>query len=79
MNESPTWIAFSNQSISSDETTAHTLTFAFLELAKNPDIQKKLRDEIRATRAAARARGDTDISSADYDGMAYLNAYIKVC
>ena len=48
---------------SSDETSAHTLSFAFLELAKHPEIQKKLWDEIRATRATIRARGDTDLSN----------------
>jgi len=55
------------------------LSFAFLELAKNPEVQKKLRDEIRATRAAVRARGKIDLDHSDYEGMAYLNAFIKVC
>ena len=78
MVASPTRIAPPDQLISSDETTANTLTFAFLELAKYPEIQKKLREEIRATRAAARARGQTDLKHSDYEGMAYLNAFIKV-
>ena len=55
------------------------MSFAFLELAKHPEVQKKLRDEIRATRAAVRARGKTDLDHSDYEGMAYLNAFIKVC
>jgi len=58
---SSTCIAPPDQLISSDETTANTLTSASLELAKYSDIQKKIREEIRATRAAVRVRGETDL------------------
>ena len=44
-----------------------------------PGTQKKLRDEIRATRAAARVRGKIDLEYLDCEGMAYLDAFIKVC
>ena len=54
------------------------MTFGFLELAKHPEVQARLRNEIRATRAAIRTRGDTDLTHSDYEGMAYLNAFIKV-
>jgi len=47
------------------------LIFAFLELAEHPEIQKKLRDEIGATRAAARTRGKIDLEHSDYEGMAH--------
>jgi hypothetical protein len=30
------------------------------------------------TRAAIRNRGDPDLNHADYEGMPYLNAFIKV-
>jgi len=56
-----------------------TSIFAFLELTKHPEIQKKLRDEIGATRAATRARGKIDFEHSGYEGMAYLNVFIKVC
>jgi len=50
------------------------VSFAFLELSKQPEIHKKLQDEIIATRA----RGKIDLEHSDYEGMAYLNAFIKV-
>lgn len=38
------------------ETSATVMQFALYELAKNPDVQKKLRDEIR--RVLAKHKGD---------------------
>lgn len=61
------------------ETSATSLCWVLLELAKNPDVQAKLRDEIRATEHAIAARGGSDFSATDMDNMSYLNAVIKVC
>ncbi|KAJ8584424.1 cytochrome P450 [Rhizopogon salebrosus TDB-379] len=40
------------------ETTSNTVTWALLELARHPEIQSRLRMEIRETEATIHARGD---------------------
>ncbi|KAJ7843795.1 cytochrome P450 [Mycena olivaceomarginata] len=57
--------------IAGQDTTATTLAFSLLELAKAPELQEKLRAEIHATVGGARA------SSIAYDSMPLLNALIK--
>ncbi|KAJ7883949.1 cytochrome P450 [Mycena leptocephala] len=57
--------------IAGQDTTASTLSFALLELAKAPELQDKLRAEIHSTLGAARA------GSVSYDSMPLLNALIK--
>ncbi|KAJ7508829.1 cytochrome P450 [Mycena galericulata] len=59
------------------ETTSNTLSWAFLELARNPSVQARLRQEIRAHRADLYARGGTEFAFADYDNMPYLLAVLK--
>jgi O-glycosyl hydrolase len=49
-----------------------------LELARNPKVQSRLRDEIRKTEATVYARGDSQLKAQDLDSMPYLNAVIKV-
>jgi cytochrome P450 len=61
------------------ETTSNTITWALLELAKQPEIQSRLRAEIRETEAAIHARGDADFTIADFDSMPYTTAVMKVC
>ncbi|KAL1742019.1 cytochrome P450, partial [Schizophyllum fasciatum] len=56
------------------ETTATTLTWALLELARNPAIQKRLRHEIRAVR---RERNEPELTAATLDAMPYLDAVVK--
>jgi cytochrome P450 len=58
------------------ETVSKSLSFSLLELAKHPEIQRKLRDEIRKTQAA---RGNVELTVEDFDRMPYLSAFIKVC
>ena len=60
------------------ETTASTLSWMLWELAKHPDYQAKMRAEIRATRAAVLARGDTNFTIDDLDSMALVLNAIKV-
>lgn len=60
------------------ETTASTVTFALYELAKHPDIQNELREEIKAARAEAERRGDSEFTIANLESMKLLNAVIKV-
>ncbi|OAX39240.1 cytochrome P450 [Rhizopogon vinicolor AM-OR11-026] len=59
------------------ETTANTLSWALFELAKRPDIQSRLREEIRETEATVLARGDTEFTMADLDAMSYTTAVVK--
>ncbi|KAF7354254.1 Cytochrome P450 [Mycena venus] len=55
--------------LAGQDTTANTLAFGLLELARRPDLQNKLRDEIHATISGSR--------DAAYDNMPLLNAFIK--
>lgn len=59
------------------ETSATTLCWVLLELARHPDVQQRLRDEIRETETAIRARGGSDFTASDLDNMQYLHAVIK--
>ncbi|KAJ7190798.1 cytochrome P450, partial [Mycena pura] len=56
--------------IAGQDTTANTLDFGLIELAKNPQLQESLRTEIHA------AIG-TDHKNVPYDSMPLLNAFIK--
>ena len=60
------------------ETTAQTTSWILYELAKNHEVQSRLRDEVKAIRAQAAYRGDEQLSIADLDSMKYLLAVIKV-
>ncbi len=60
------------------ETTANTLTWTFLELARHPEVQSRLRAEIREKERVVFTRGDTEFSVQDLDSMPYLTAVVKV-
>ena len=60
------------------ETTASTITWGLYELSRNPTVQTKVREEIKATRRRAAQRGDDELTVADLDSMKYLLAVIKV-
>lgn len=51
------------------ETTAGSLAFTLLELAKNPDVQQRLRDEIRTV--------GRDLNYDDIQRLQYLDAVVK--
>ncbi|KAF9047357.1 cytochrome P450 [Panaeolus papilionaceus] len=59
------------------ETSATTLCWVLLELARHPDIQEKLRQEIRETERNIHERGDADFTANDFESMRYLVAVIK--
>jgi cytochrome P450 len=61
------------------DTTALSLTWWAWELAKNPEWQMRLRDEIKQTRAKVQERGDGDFSVQDLEGMSAMHATLKVC
>jgi hypothetical protein len=54
------------------------MTHGLWELARRPEIQQRLREEVTATYNAIRARGKEDFAPGDIDGMAYTNAVVKV-
>ncbi|KIJ43530.1 hypothetical protein M422DRAFT_253106 [Sphaerobolus stellatus SS14] len=51
------------------ETTANMLTWALYELARHPDFQTEIRDEIKSTREKATSRENPELSVADLDSM----------
>jgi cytochrome P450 len=57
------------------ETTSNTLSWAIFELTRHPEIQDKLRAEIREKIAE---KGNSVFSGHDYDNMPYLTAVVKV-
>ena len=57
------------------ETTANALSWAFFELAQQPDVQSRLRVEIRSVRAS---RSDAELTAETIHAMPYLNAVVKV-
>ncbi|KAF9528519.1 cytochrome P450 [Crepidotus variabilis] len=59
------------------ETSAVSLCWVMLELAKNPEIQNKLRDEIRSIERSIQTRGGSHFTANDLDNMPYLAAVIK--
>ena len=54
------------------------LTWALYELARHPDFQNQVRDEIKEIRERAAGRGDTELSVADLDSMKVMIALMKV-
>lgn len=60
------------------ETTATSLSWSLLEIARHTNVQDKLRREIRAKEREIKARGDIEFTSNDFDTMPYLTAVLKV-
>ncbi|KIJ26121.1 hypothetical protein M422DRAFT_272863 [Sphaerobolus stellatus SS14] len=54
------------------DTTATTSAWAIYQLSRHPEFQQLIRDEIKATKAAALERGDTELTIADLDSMKKL-------
>jgi cytochrome P450 len=54
------------------ETTASALQWAVYALCKNPDVQRRLREEVRANLPSL--RDETPITAAEIDNLPYLNA-----
>ncbi|KAI0351948.1 cytochrome P450 [Trametes cingulata] len=63
--------------LAGQETTSNTLSWAFMELAKQPHIQTRLRKEVHAMERTIRERGDADFTVADFEAMPYLQAVLK--
>ncbi|RDB24999.1 hypothetical protein Hypma_008013 [Hypsizygus marmoreus] len=56
------------------ETSATTLCWVLLELARHPEVQAKLRAEIRAME---QSRSGSEFTAHDLDSMSYLSAVLK--
>ncbi|EJF60674.1 cytochrome P450 [Dichomitus squalens] len=63
--------------LAGQETTSNTLSWALLELATQPNIQRRLREEVHAMEHTIRERGDADFTVADFEAMPYLQAVLK--
>ena len=59
------------------ETTSTSLSWGLLELAKNPEIQKRLRKEIHDMEASMNAHGRSQFTANDLDSMPYTQACLK--
>ncbi|CAK5281924.1 unnamed protein product [Mycena citricolor] len=59
------------------ETTASTFSWAVLELARRPDIQARLRAEIRSMERVVRTHEAREFNSSDIEKMPYLEAFVK--
>ncbi|RPD81958.1 cytochrome P450 [Lentinus tigrinus ALCF2SS1-7] len=59
------------------ETTASTVSWMLLELARHPEYQARLRAEVRTRREVMRARGDIRFNVEDLDSLTLLNNAIK--
>lgn len=65
--------------VAGHDTTASSLTWLLYELSKHPEDQQRIRDDIKAARTSAAARGDDDLLPSDFNNMDFTNAVIKVC
>ncbi|KAG2058507.1 cytochrome P450 [Suillus hirtellus] len=63
--------------VAGHDTTASSLTWLLYELSKHPEDQQRIRDEIKAVRTSAAARGDDDLLPSDFNNMDFTNAVIK--
>lgn len=61
-----------------DTALANSLSWTLLELCRHPDIQSKLRREIRSMAQVIQDRGDKVFSAADFEKMTFLTAVVKV-
>lgn len=59
------------------DTTSITASWILLEIARHPEAQIKIRDEIHAARARVTARGDTEFTIADLEGLTLLQCAMK--
>lgn len=63
--------------LAGQETTSNTLSWALIELARQPLIQSRLRDEVHAMERTVRERGAADFTVADFEAMPYLQAVLR--
>ena len=61
--------------------SATSLSWTLLEIARHPEVQGKLRKEIydRRRQIVLEGRSETVFTAEDLDSLPYLNAVLKVC
>lgn len=63
--------------VAGQETTASTISWALYEMAKKPDVQQRLRDEIHSMERTIQERGDSEFAVADFEAMPFLQAVLR--
>lgn len=63
--------------LAGQETSASTLSWFILEIARHPESQERIRNEVVAIFRRIDSSG-AELSSADLDDMAYTQAALKV-
>jgi cytochrome P450 len=66
---------YSTLLLAGHETTATSFTWFLWEVAKHPESQERIREEIANLR---RRRGESQFSAVDLDNMTYTQAALKV-
>jgi hypothetical protein len=69
------FLVYSTLLLAGHETTANSLAWFLWEVAKHPESQERIREEIAEFR---RRRGENPFSAVDLDNMAYTQAALKV-
>lgn len=59
------------------DTTSHTAAFAFGEIARNPEVQRRLFEEVKASLGERTGEFESEGLLEKLGGMAYLTAVIK--
>ncbi|KAJ3807309.1 cytochrome P450 [Lentinula aff. lateritia] len=59
------------------ETSSTTLSFALFGLVRNPELQSRIRKEIRSVEKNIEERGDTEFTAQDLESMPLLGATVK--
>ncbi|KAG7445691.1 cytochrome P450 [Guyanagaster necrorhizus] len=72
--ENELWAQMNTIIVAGHETTTNALAWTLLELARHPDVQTKLRTEVRAY---LRKRAVSELTADDFDSMPYLTAVVK--
>ncbi|THH16007.1 hypothetical protein EUX98_g9372 [Antrodiella citrinella] len=63
--------------IAGHETTSNSLSWGLYELARNPEIQQRLRKEIHDAEAGLKARGRSHFTVSDLEAMPFNQACVK--
>lgn len=60
------------------DSSGSTLVWTTLELARHPEVQARLRREVRQKAREIHERGEIEFSAVDLEAMPYLEAVLKV-